>query len=466
MTKLSVEYEQAVYGSFPFWDRGYAILASSPGCRPEWLSDLRAVCQRYGERPSGEREAHALFALRLVSGPWVIVGVGPQGVDDQGRPGALAFHAIFLKPSDYRRAGGNPFSFVPLLRNDWTAETATLPTGTWEEPSATSLYTLETSERASRIALALARGRRVALQESEPIDDLAQDVWRAMPPQVRGRLSLATWAFGNGNRFDLVALPRLAGVSLDSSYLDPVSLNNELWVEASFSARALRTFQRLPQSWPWFAAAVLLLGIGLLFFFTRYTGEASLPDVSHGTSELLPPPPDREDYPATPLAPEERSRVVEGLVDMAERFGVLDPAVPGNGDPATLMSLIAARLRYVGPLLTTAEQGRLQTKEPSESARDRDLARQWDSRIRRFIPDRVLPSDFATGPFRWQLDTLAWSFHLDDFSLSHRRSPLEATHALADALALDVPVRPLSLGKQEYPALQHYFTFLDRLPRR
>ena len=47
-----IRYEQAVYGSFPFWDKGYAILARSPGCRDEWLADLKAACQRYGERPA------------------------------------------------------------------------------------------------------------------------------------------------------------------------------------------------------------------------------------------------------------------------------------------------------------------------------------------------------------------------------------------------------------------------------
>jgi Raf kinase inhibitor-like YbhB/YbcL family protein len=34
--------------------------------------------------------------------------------------------------------------------------------------------------------------------------------------------------------------------------------------------------------------------------------------------------------------------------------------------------------------------------------------------VRRFTDDRALPKGFARGPLRWQLDTLAWSFHLDD----------------------------------------------------
>src|SRR4051794_30474773 len=100
----TVRYEQAVYGSFPFWDRGYDVLAHSPGCRPEWLAGMRAACQKFGERPRGVEEVGGLFALRLAEGPWMIVGPSVQGADDRGRPGALAFHALFLSPREYRKA--------------------------------------------------------------------------------------------------------------------------------------------------------------------------------------------------------------------------------------------------------------------------------------------------------------------------------------------------------------------------
>src|SRR5581483_8186924 len=100
--------EQAVYGSFPFWDRGYDVLARSPGCRAEWVEAFRLACQRYGERPREAAGASGFFAIRLPGGPWAIVGVGETGGDDRGRPGALAFHALFVRPRDYRRLGGSP----------------------------------------------------------------------------------------------------------------------------------------------------------------------------------------------------------------------------------------------------------------------------------------------------------------------------------------------------------------------
>ena len=221
-----IRYEQAVYGSFPFWDRGYAILARSPGCRDEWLADLKAACQRYGERPPHAAEAGGLVALRLPSGPWAIIGPSPQGSDDRGRPGALAFHALFLSGGDYRKAGAFPFEFARLLRTDWTADTSlasgqlTLDRPIPAEPATTG------DDRAARIAKALLRGRRVALEADGPIDDLARSVWLALPVRRRARLSLATWTYANGNRHDLAALPRLAGVALDPSYVDPVTLRH------------------------------------------------------------------------------------------------------------------------------------------------------------------------------------------------------------------------------------------------
>lgn len=97
MATVHVRYEQAVYGSFPFWDRGYAMLAQSPGCRPRWLAELRAACQRHGERPAGAAEAGGLFALRPAGGPWLIVGVSPQGRDDRGRPGSRVHLRLKIK---------------------------------------------------------------------------------------------------------------------------------------------------------------------------------------------------------------------------------------------------------------------------------------------------------------------------------------------------------------------------------
>jgi len=221
-----VRLEQAVYGSFPFWNRGYAVLARSAGCRAEWLAALQSASQRYGERPMGVTEADGLFALRLRCGTWMIVGVADQGCDDRDRPGALAFHALFMGAWTYWWSGGNPFVFSGALRRQWTAADlgTTLPSyGRISAPAQVVGHDRGSrsteQDRVTQAVAALSRGRPVIVQSAEPIDSLARDVWRGLPRRVRCRASVATWAFDNANQFDLVALPKLAGVNLNSSAL-------------------------------------------------------------------------------------------------------------------------------------------------------------------------------------------------------------------------------------------------------
>ena len=221
----TVRYEQAVYGSFPFWSRGYAVLSRSAGCRAGWLSALRLAGQRFGERPTGVAEKACLFALCLQRGPWMIVGVFPQGNDDQGRPGALAFHGLFVSRWTYRWSGASPFLFASALRCDWdkTDEDRLLPAGHVVLPRQELATAGDGGRRVETIVEAMRRGQKVVLVSAHPINDLASAVWRRLPGRTRRRTSVATWAFSTANRFDLVAVPRLAGMTLDPSelVLDP-----------------------------------------------------------------------------------------------------------------------------------------------------------------------------------------------------------------------------------------------------
>jgi hypothetical protein len=238
MLRREIPFEQAVYGSFPFWDRGYGLLARSAGCRPEWIEGFQAACRRYGERPTGIADAEGLFVLRLVRGPWLIVGVIPIGQDDSGRPGALAFHGLFVHPRDYRRVRFDPFCFEPVIQRTWTAadQHTILPTGRvapaspgflgrirslcrWKSEIETSRY----DESASLILEAMSRRDRVVVPTDRPIPELARRTWSRMPRRIRRRSSMATWAFDNSNGFDFVALPRCRAAGLAPAN-DPSSL--------------------------------------------------------------------------------------------------------------------------------------------------------------------------------------------------------------------------------------------------
>lgn len=515
----SIVVEQMVYGSFPFWDRGYAVLARSPGCRPEWESSLKTACQRFGEIPLGlvltSRTRPApdqptadplstntsetqplglgLFATRAPDGgPWMIVGVSTHGVDDHGRPGALVFHGLFLPARDYRRAGGSPFLLEPLLRWDWMEEITTLPSLRLTVPSPRRVASSEPdpAPEARRIASALARGWRVAVESPCPWDSLARAVWDLLPPRVRGRRSLATWAFANGNQFDLVALPKLSGVEFDRSYKSVESLAaaearrerwNRYWAISTVAGAGRGRVLRIV------AAGVvvvgLLVGVSRLWHWSWSRGvdapssQADHRSGSHdeAAAENVANRPLNGGASSPRLEEGELTRASEALIELAERFGVaVRRARPESPVEAwrRLMPLIAQRLRYPGPWLTDGELAELRrlADSPSETPDahgqidEASRALRWHGWLTRLDPDRAraVPVDFGSRANRDEIDLLIWSFHEQP---DPRRTPAESIQALSDALAVDGAVRTPRLA-EHFPTLSAYARYLDTLPRR
>jgi hypothetical protein len=449
---VTVHFEQAVYGSFPFWNKGYAVLAQSSGCRTEWLHELRTACQRYGEPPRGIADTASLFALHLPSGPWAIVGVSAPGHDDQGRPGALAFHALFLSRKEFRKARFNPFALAAALRREWGPETRALdPSSCIIKPEEGELPESE-DPWVRRTIATLMEGGRLAIESEEPIDAIAREAWSRLPDRVRRRASLATFAFSAANRFDLVGSPHLTGVGLDPSYAKEgtnLTAGRRTFSIRLPSARLARTAA---------VAAVLALGCGAFWGIVRRYPVVALD--ARGTIGVPPQAgPDRAHYLNERLGPDDRERVTEGLIDLAERLGISEPSERGlDSDLTKLMVRLSDSLHYHGPDLSAAELSRL----AGEQGSDRDRALSWHAQIQRFRADRPLPPDFVAGPLRWQLDTLAWSFHVEP---DRRRSVPELPHELAQALTAAGPMNPNPLATR-YPALDAYNEFLNRLPRR
>lgn len=468
----TVRFEQAVYGSFAFRDDGYAMLAQSPGCRAEWLAEFRAACQKFGERPAGTGDFPGLFALKLPSGVWAVVGVSPQGRDDRGRPGALAFHGLFLTPREYRKAGNGPFRLAPAIRAEWPGPVDALPKGVLklvQDPETPG----HPDSRASAVATALAKGGRVAIEADRPADKLAGDVWAGLPLHVREGLSVATWTFGNANAFHLCAVPKLAGLAPDPSYVDPFAPEPVAPAPPEVPPAPVRRSK-------WAAIlvfATLTLGAGGVALALRGAGGEEPPVPPKpvvnrvSVSPKSPPPapvPTPEAWPWSPGDddPAERKRVAEVLEDFADRCELAAVDVPA--DSVALMNRISVGLRYKGPWLSDTERRGLGHGSAARRALD------GEKNLRRFLADRPLPGDFAAYPLRRQLATLAWSFHIDPETLCAssagppeppRRSPSEFAQAFAAALATDGPMRPGPLADR-LPALAAYAAFLDRLPRR
>ena len=216
-SKLSTAVSHSGIAATPCWPSPRDAV---PNGSPSFAQPASATASLPPER----QPAESLFALPMRNGAWMIVGVHPLGCDDHDRPGALAFHALFLSRWTYWWAGADPFAFTIAIHGDWCAEDAnrTLPTGqlslqkTRRARSDFDPVAAGDDPRVSSIVMALTRRRRVVVQSSEPIDALAQSVWLALPGRVRRRVSVATWVFNSASHFDLVALPKLARIDLDA----------------------------------------------------------------------------------------------------------------------------------------------------------------------------------------------------------------------------------------------------------
>lgn len=438
--------EQLVYGSFPFREGGYDLLARSSGCSDAVTAEVVAVCRRFGQPPSGEAARAGMFAIRLPSGAWAVVGVVPQGLDDRGRPGALGFHALIVADRDYRRAGADPFGLAAALRDDWSSATpATLPQARCPVAGGARGPGPGGDRRVGRIVAALARRRRVAVEAGEPIDGLAREVWASLPPRVRRRASVATWAFAGENRFDLVAFPRLAGIALDASYLAPGVLDAPEPVVRS-RARPIHDI-RAPGSGV-VAGVGIVAVVALTLAWVRF-GRTQARPVAEAPASAVASRPDLAPEPS----PAEAARLRAGLQALASRFAGFD--LGPTSDPTAFLAGLADALHYHGRLLTAAERDRIAHDPDPDKAR----ALAWHDQIQRFRDDQPWPGDFAGLPLTGQLHAVARSFHLDP---TLRAEAVPA--ALIAALARPGLVRPTPLAAR-FPALSEYARFLGKLPR-
>lgn len=418
-----ISFAQAVYGSFPFWGRGYDLLAWSPNCRSEWLAWLRETCPKIGQPLAGS-PIHGLFALKADRKTWAIIGLSDQGTDDHGRPGAMAFHALFVGRRDYERLGANPFLLASCLRSNWTADTRELPVGTVaidlqnEGPTP--------SGQAVRIAAEIRGGRRRVVSAEAPIDDLARQVWTALPISVRRTATLATWSFADGLDCDLRAV------------LGPPEQTQG--VEGKVPRARIGTGAILAA-----VVGLLILGLAAIWLIWRPAGPVA---IEPGR------PPSRAGLEAV-LKPEDVAQVRDRLAVLADRMGL---EFDTGGDPSAVMARISESARYRGRWLSDDERRRLRQDPDPEAVR----ALSWDEHLRRFAADRPLPNDFDRGPVRWQLAVLAWSFHLETTA---GEPPVEVLRRLEDWLSVDVATRPSPLS-DHYPTLADYGRFLSRMPRR
>lgn len=459
---MNIHLEQLVYGSLPTWGRGYDVVGRSAGCSASIQSEVVAICRKYGQPPSGEPGRQSLFAIRLKTGHWAIVGVFPLGHDDQGRPGALLFHALIVTHRNYLRAGGDPFRLAPALRCDWQpcshVETMDFAVPDPKQIDSEDLVTTFPSSREIIARLSSVRpgkARKVACVSDKPIDGMVQSIWPHLPRRVRRRAWVATWAYSASISFDLVGMPRPVGQSLDASYQIFPTTNAE-----NPSTREARSHR--PSCRP--------IAGGKLFFggvaSATLAGIVGFMIIRSAQIHPSPTNPSRSD---DPRSTRDRSgwvdesafdleRVDRDLRLFADRFDAFDlgPIV----DRTSVLLKIDEKLHYAGPLLSEVEVQSLSARASADQEPEFGRVLEWHRKILGVRQDGAgLPVGFSGAPPATQLGLLARSFRLAQGSRAD-----EVVALLSEKLSRSWAVRPSHLAGR-FPALADYAKYLGRLPR-
>lgn len=414
---VTVTCEQAVYGSFPFRNQGYDILTASTGCRPEWLDAFARYCRDLGQPPSDASPVvdRLLFARKIPAGPWVVALGSAQGCDDRGRPGAWAFHGLFLSNRDYRSLGASPFPLRPHLIDRFSAGMS-LTGGPIQVdlPPDTGVPEIDPSK-----IRWIAKGRKLRCEGSFDTFESTERFWRSLGIRMRSRRSLTTWSFRSATPFhwSCVGIQRVEEEpdSGDRSVLKflPEELENPVTSHhASFRERSIRILMGL---------GATVLAILFLWSFASHDSETSSP-ISEPADRLRfeTAAPSIASFEANEMPMDVQNYLRERLADWAERLGT-EPDRSGT-DVAMEAARIARAIRYTGPL----HAGEMQ--DDGDPSRRLDIARTYVEVIRRQSRCRPWPEAGESANPAYALATLAWCVRSE--SLANEASQL---HTIADA---------------------------------
>ncbi|MCY2933044.1 MAG: hypothetical protein NT172_02660 [Planctomycetota bacterium] len=352
---MTIHYQQAIYGAFPFWDKGYAILARSEGCRDEWVSDFTHICQSLGQPPSEASPAfdQLIMAKKLPSGPWLVAMGFAQGCDDRGRPGAWAFHGIFLTGHDYRKA--SLFQWKDFFLREFQSG-MTLSAG---QISVSDLRLAKADESQlvdDSLLQRLHQGRKVRFLTEDPEElKWLEAIWNQSSAKVRARRSITTWAFRPDADFDLAAISpsRWPNFTPEKSYrMWAITSRQCQWIEPVEGSRDLKGANKKTAT---ILSALALAAIGLIIFWPRDKSEFQKHAMEQEKEQV-----DRENKPQIAsnllnrnVPANVKAAVMEKLADWHDRLE-LDQA-DDTIVPSAFAKRIVAKLRYSGPLANLSQ---------------------------------------------------------------------------------------------------------------
>ena len=442
---VTILFQQAIYGSFPFWDKGYAVLARSEGCHDDWVADFTRMCQSLGQPPSEAHPLvdHLILAKKLPSGPWVIAMGSAQGSDDRGRPGAWAFHGIFLSGREYRRAGASPFRFKENFIRDFHSGM---------QLKAGVIHLSKMDDQVIDVPMLnpfwgqlLAKGCKLRLLTDDPLElQSLESIWNQGSSKSRTKRSITTWAFRPEVDFDL------AGVAPSRWPDSVVRKSRRMW---AVTPEELQSEAHGPvdlKKWSiqrigWAVGAITLIFMGMIVFWPVGNGGSE----NRVSNQLQPEnrPPLSTDFQGPPEPANLKAAVNEQLADWCDRLE-LDQA-DGLRPPVAYAKLIASSVRYAGPPVAS---GRAES-------------------FRKIQPWPEVAAESANGSSVYALSVLAWCVNVPDLQIKAREihSPAEVRQwfeALRERLLPDdLTDLAKSASEQNGPEWVEFRFHLNRLMR-
>jgi hypothetical protein len=196
----------------------FDVLGRSPGFGESWLPEAERLCRGFGARPDGVTCPAAVFAYPF--GPEHVVII--QVADLAEPTGALGFRFLILPRRLYSNFIADPFRVSDEFPPAWVPRFE-LPELSWpDDPPprrtiAQLQHVLQTGCSPTLLGAvqALIDGGRLVFERPAPSLQLVRDLWQLLPYSSQAELWPATFAFGNDIGFDVLVVPKTAGLPLD-----------------------------------------------------------------------------------------------------------------------------------------------------------------------------------------------------------------------------------------------------------
>ena len=224
--------QQQIYASLAIegLKAGHHTHAATPDLDAATIERHEEICNHWGQYEASSPFRRSLVHLPLFedggSAPshHLVVLISDQGRDAKGRPGAMLRHLVRLDAATYRSYDCQPFHLwrQGLLLDRWDPETPFPVIEARTDPTSGSDLQTIFPERypmlRGLLSHLLAGGRLHlhAAQDSPAAEETLDQLLELLPPSRRAALALTTFAYANGNDYQL-AVVRRPGTDLRES---------------------------------------------------------------------------------------------------------------------------------------------------------------------------------------------------------------------------------------------------------